>query len=69
MHESFAATILQIKWNKETNVDVMAGLTQHEEGILCEKIKQYPVVWRTTQRVQYREKDIVTNTWNAVAKK
>ena len=36
-------------------------------GILCEKVKQYPVLLNKQLRV-YREKDVVTNAWNAVAK-
>ena len=36
-------------------------------GILCEKVKQYPVLLNKQLRV-YREKDLVTNAWNAVAK-
>ena len=55
------------KWNKEANVEMMAALTLQEQGILCEKVKQYPVLF-DKQLKGYREKDVVTNTWNAVAK-
>ena len=55
------------KWNKEANVEMMAALTLQEQWILCEKVKQYPVLF-DKQLKGYREKDVVTNTWNAVAK-
>ena len=61
MHESFAATFLQ-KWNKETNVDIMAVLTLQEEGILCKKVKQYPVL-SDKQLIGYREKDVVIRSF------
>ena len=35
MHESLAATILQMKM-KETNVHMIAALTLQEQGVLCE---------------------------------
>ena len=35
--------------------------------MLCEKVKQYPVLFYK-QLKGCREKDVVTNTWNAVAK-
>ena len=46
---------------------MMAALALQEQGILCEKVKQYPVPF-DKQLKGYREKDVVTNTWNAVAK-
>ena len=46
---------------------MMAALTLQEQGILCDKVKQYPVLF-DKQLKGYREKDIVTNTWNAVAR-
>ena len=46
---------------------MMAALTLQEQGILCEKVKQYPVLF-DKQLKGCREKDVVTNTWNAVAK-
>ena len=57
MHEPFAVT----------NVDMMATLTLQKEVILCEKVKQHPVLF-DKQLEGYREKDVVTNTWNVVAK-
>ena len=42
-------------------------LDKQEQGMLCEKVKQYPVVL-DKQLKGYREKYVVTNTWNAVAK-
>ena len=36
----------------------MAVLTLQEEGILCEKVKQYPVL-SDKQLIGYREKDVV----------
>ena len=45
----------------------MATLTLQKEVILCEKVKQHPVLF-DKQLEGYREKDVVTNTWNAVAK-
>ena len=44
-----------------------AVLTLQEEGMLCEKVKQYPVLF-DEQLEGYREKDAVTNSWNAMAK-
>ena len=44
-----------------------AVLTLQEEGMLCEKVKQYPVLI-DEQLEGYREKDAVTNSWNAMAK-
>ena len=44
-----------------------AVLTLQEEGMLCEKVKQYPVL-SDEQLEGYREKDAVTNSWNAMAK-
>ena len=38
----------------------MAALTLQEKGILCEKVKQYPVLF-DKQLKGYREKDVVTN--------
>ena len=55
------------KWNKETNVDMMTALTLQEEWILCEKAKQYPVLF-DEQLKEYREEDILTNTWNPMGK-
>ena len=46
---------------------MMAALSLQDEGILFEKVKQYPVLF-DKQLKRYREKDVVTNTWNAVAK-
>ena len=46
---------------------MMAALTLQEQVKLCGKAKQYPVLF-DKQLKGYREKDIVTNTWNAVAK-
>ena len=46
---------------------MMAALNLQEQGKLCEKAKQYPVLF-DKQLKGYREKDTVTNTWNAVAK-
>ena len=46
---------------------MMTALTLQEEEILCEKRKQYPVLF-DKQLKGYREKDVVTNAWNAVAK-
>ena len=46
---------------------MMAGLTLQEEGILFEKVKQYPLLF-DKQLKGYREKGLVTNAWNAVAK-
>ena len=46
---------------------MMAALTQQEKGIICEKVKQYPVVF-DKQFKGYKEKDAVTSAWNAVAK-
>ena len=51
----------------KTNIDTMAALTLQEEEILCKKVKQYPVLYNKQQK-GYREKDEVSNTWNAVAK-
>ena len=46
---------------------MMAVLTLQEQGILCEKVKQYPI--RFDKQIKgYREKDVMTNAWNAVAK-
>ena len=50
--------VYKLKWNKETNADTMAVLTLQEEGILCEKVKQYPVL-SDKQLIGYREKDVV----------
>ena len=47
---------------------MMEALTLQEQGILCEKVKKYPVLF-DKQLKGYREKDVVTNTWNTVAKK
>ena len=46
---------------------MMAVLTLQEKGILCEKVKQYSVLF-DEQLEGYREKDVVTNLWNAMAK-
>ena len=46
---------------------MMAALTLQEQVKLCGKAKQYPVLF-DKQLKGYREKDTVTNTWNAVAK-
>ena len=45
----------------------MAALTLQEQGILCERVKQYPVLFNK-QLKGYIEKDVLTNTWNVVAK-
>ena len=45
----------------------MAALTQQEEGILFEKVEQYPALF-DKQLEGYREKDVVTNAWSAVTK-
>ena len=45
----------------------MEALTLQEQGILCEKVKQYPVLL-DKQLKGHTEKYVVTNTWNAVAK-
>ena len=46
---------------------MMAVLTLQEQGILCEKVKQYPIQF-DKQIKGYTEKDVMTNAWNAVAK-
>ena len=46
---------------------MMAALILQEQGIICEKVKQYPVLF-DKQLKGYRKKDVVINTWNAVAK-
>ena len=46
----------------------MAALTLQEQGILCDKVKQYPALF-DIQFKGYREKDVVTNTWDAVKKR
>ena len=46
---------------------MMAVLTLQEKGILCEKVKQYSVLF-DEQLEGYREKDVETNLWNAMAK-
>ena len=46
---------------------MMAALTLQEEGMLCEKLKQFPILF-DKQLKGYREKHVVTNAWNAVAK-
>ena len=46
---------------------MMAAQTLQEEGMLCEKIKEYPVLF-DKQLKGYREKDMVTNAWNKVSK-
>ena len=46
---------------------MMAAQTLQEEGMLCEKVKEYPVLF-DKQLKGYREKDMVTNAWNAVSK-
>ena len=46
---------------------MMAALTLQEQGILCEEVKKYPVLF-DKQLIGCREKYVVTNTWNAVAK-
>ena len=63
MHESFAITILQMKI-KETNVDMMAALTFQEEGILCEKVKSYPVLLINNSKVT--EKKMMWPIWNGM---
>ena len=40
----------------------MAVLTLQEEGILCEKVKQYPVL-SDKQLIGYREKDVVIRSF------
>ena len=46
---------------------MIAVLTLQEKGILCEQVKQYSVLF-DEQLEGYREKDVVTNLWNAMAK-
>ena len=46
---------------------MMAALTLQKEGKKCEKVKQHPVLF-DKQFKGYREKDVVTNACNAVAK-
>ena len=41
---------------------MMAALALQEQGILCEKVKQYPVPF-DKQLKGYREKDVVTNQY------
>ena len=36
-------------------------------GLLFEKVKQYPVLY-DKQMKEYREKDVVSNAWNTLAK-
>ena len=36
-------------------------------GLLCEKVKQYPALYNK-QMKGYREKDVVSNVWNAGAR-
>ena len=45
---------------------MMSALTLQKEEI-CEKVKQNPVLF-DKQFKGYREKDLVTNAWNAVTK-
>ena len=45
----------------------MATLTLLKKRILCEKVKQYSALF-DKQLKGCREKDVVTNTWNAVAR-
>ena len=45
---------------------MMAALILQGQGIICEKVKQYPVLF-DKQLKGYRKKDVI-NTWNAVAK-
>ena len=46
---------------------MMAALTLQEQGILCERVKQYPILF-DKQLKGYIEKDVLINTWNVVAK-
>ena len=46
---------------------MMAAPPLPEQGILCEKVKQYPVLF-DKQLKGCREKYVVTNAWNAVVK-
>ena len=46
---------------------MIASTDLPRQVILCEKVKKYPVLF-DKQLKGYREKDVVTNTWNAVAK-
>ena len=46
---------------------MMVALTLQEQGILCEKVKQYPVLF-DKQLKGCREKYVVTNAWNTVVK-
>ena len=46
---------------------MMAALILQEQGIICEKVKQYPVLF-DKQLKGYRKKDVAINTWNAIAK-
>ena len=45
----------------------MAALTLQEKRILCEKVKQYPVLF-DKQLKGYREKDVVTNAQIALSR-
>ena len=60
MLQSFAGAFLQMKMKQRNKC--------WHDGILCEKVKQYPVIF-DKQLKGYREKDVVTNAWNAMAKR
>ena len=66
MCESFVVKFFTDK-KDGTNIDTMAALTLQEEKILSKKVKQHPVLY-DKQLKGYREKNVVSNAWNAVAK-
>ena len=43
------------------------SLTLLEEEILCEKVREFPIIYDKAQK-GHKEKDAVTNCWNATAK-
>ena len=43
------------------------SLTLLEEEILCEKVREFPIIYDKAQK-GHKEKDAVTNCWNAMAK-
>ena len=47
---------------------MISTLTLKEEGILCEKVKQYPVLFNKQLKGD-REKDVMTNAWKKKKKK
>ena len=58
--------IFTIEYEIKKDVNMMAALTL-QEGILCEKVKRYPVLLDKKLKV-YRKKDVVINAWNPEAK-